>query len=101
MKAQWKLTRVKKTFDFKGISDRQVDEERRGQEGCTLWDGDWRDGYRMSYVTHEQSRQWIKVAMDRDTQFLAANNIMDYSLLVGVDTTKKELFIGLVGKKTN
>ncbi|KAI8344710.1 hypothetical protein BC941DRAFT_387495 [Chlamydoabsidia padenii] len=87
---------ISKTFDFKGIPDRQVDEERRNQDGCTLWDGDWRDGYRMGYVTHEQSWQWIDLAIERDTQFLANNNIMDYSLLVGVDKSKKELSIGLV-----
>ncbi|CAO3584071.1 unnamed protein product [Absidia cylindrospora] len=89
---------IDKTFDFKGIPDRQVDEERRNQQHTTLWDGDWRDAYRMGYVTHEQSKDWIEAAIQRDTEFLAKGNIMDYSLLVGVDKDKKELTVGIVGK---
>ncbi|ORZ13259.1 hypothetical protein BCR42DRAFT_355612 [Absidia repens] len=87
---------IDKTFDFKGIPDRQVDEELRNQQHTTLWDGDWRDGYRMGYVTHEQSKEWIEAAIHRDTEFLAKGNIMDYSLLVGVDNDKKELTVGIV-----
>ncbi|KAI8086362.1 uncharacterized protein BX664DRAFT_264746 [Halteromyces radiatus] len=87
---------ISKIFDFKGIPDRQVDEERRSQPDVTLWDGDWREGYRMGYVTHEQSREWVQTAIERDTQFLSNGNIMDYSLLVGVDKIKKELTVGIV-----
>ena len=34
----------------------------------------------------------------RDTQFLAKNLVMDYSLLVGVDETNNQLLIGVIGQ---
>ena len=33
----------------------------------------------------------------KDTEFLAGANIMDYSLLVGVNDERKELVVGIVG----
>lgn len=55
--------------------------------------------YRMGYFTFEQSRAWVDSAIRRDTEFLASSNIMDYSLLVGIDEAKKELSVGIVGKR--
>lgn len=54
--------------------------------------------YRMGYFTFEQSHAWVESAIRRDTEFLASSNIMDYSLLVGIDEAKKELSVGIVGK---
>ena len=34
-----------------------------------------------------------------DTQFLAANSIMDYSLLTALDEEKGELVVGIIGKE--
>lgn len=36
--------------------------------------------------------------MWNDTLFLSKFNIMDYSLLVGVDEEKEDLVVGIVGK---
>lgn len=52
----------------------------------------------MEYMVHENSREWLKSSIERDTEFLAMGNIMDYSLLVGVDKKNKELSVGIVGK---
>ncbi|KAI8330990.1 hypothetical protein BC941DRAFT_475162 [Chlamydoabsidia padenii] len=109
-----------KTFDFKGIPERQVEKERKSKQEATLWDGDWKNGntlllicnnkgslnvdimvvyplaYRMDNLTCKQSREWINSAIQRDTEFLASGNIMDYSLLIGIDETKKEISVGIV-----
>ncbi|KAI8068680.1 hypothetical protein BC940DRAFT_272721 [Gongronella butleri] len=88
--------KITRTFDFKGIPDRQLDEEKRQRADVTLWDGDWRQGYRISYAVNGQSKAWMASAITRDTEFLAHGNIMDYSLLVGVDASTNELVIGIV-----
>ena len=41
---------------------------------------------------------FIEKAIKSDTEFLTKGNIMDYSLLLGVDEAKKELTVGIVGK---
>ena len=46
----------------------------------------------------EQSKLFIGKAIKSDTEFLTKGNIMDYSLLLGVDEAKKELTVGIVGK---
>lgn len=33
-----------------------------------------------------------------DTEFLAKQFVMDYSLLVGIDETRSELVVGIIGK---
>ncbi|KAI8145663.1 hypothetical protein BJV82DRAFT_601784 [Fennellomyces sp. T-0311] len=82
-------------FDFKGIRDRHV-EECRKQGDTTLWDGDWLQDYRLECPVSEQSKALIAKAIKSDTGFLTHGNIMDYSLLLGVDTAKKELTVGIV-----
>lgn len=55
-------------------------------------------GFRLTMPVHEHSKQLLKKAIMNDTEFLASRNIMDYSLLLGIDETKKELTVGIVGK---
>ena len=63
-----------------------------------MWDGDWLDGrYRSQLLLHGHSKKTILESVFNDTTFLAAENIMDYSLLVGVDDERKELVVGIVG----
>jgi hypothetical protein len=38
-------------------------------------------------------------AIQSDTQFLAGQSVMDYSLLVGLDETNKELVVGIIGQE--
>lgn len=40
----------------------------------------------------------LRGAFLSDTKFLADINVMDYSLIVGVDSSKNELVVGIVGK---
>ncbi|CAH1760165.1 1620_t:CDS:10 [Entrophospora sp. SA101] len=69
---------ITRRFDLKGIQERHIKEQQQKND-VTLWDGDW-----------------VEEAILNDTQFLADANIMDYSLLVGVDDEKKELIAGIV-----
>ncbi|KAG2234547.1 hypothetical protein INT48_007360 [Thamnidium elegans] len=86
-----------KRFDFKGIQDRQVEEFRKQQKDTTLWDGDWINEYRTRLSVHEQSKAVLEFAISNDTEFLSKCNIMDYSLLVGIDQDKYEMTVGIVG----
>ncbi|KAI9348295.1 hypothetical protein DFJ73DRAFT_625838, partial [Zopfochytrium polystomum] len=62
-----------------------------------LWDGDWIDGrYRSLLPVHAFSKKAILDAVRSDTAFLASSNVMDYSLLVGVDEPSQELIVGIV-----
>jgi hypothetical protein len=49
-------------------------------------------------MVHAQSKTVIEQALHNDANFLAECNIMDYSLLVGIDDDKKEMIVGIVGK---
>lgn len=48
-------------------------------------------------LIHSHSKKIIRESLLNDTEFLAGANIMDYSLLVGVDDERKELVVGIVG----
>lgn len=45
----------------------------------------------------EHSKRILRSAIYNDTKFLAEMNVMDYSLVVGVDPLKRELVVGIVG----
>lgn len=48
-------------------------------------------------LIYSHSKRIIRESIRNDTQFLADANIMDYSLLVGVDDERRELVVGIVG----
>ncbi|CAG8515932.1 7915_t:CDS:2 [Funneliformis mosseae] len=83
-------------FDLKGIQERHIRDQPQ-QGDVTLWDGDWVEGrYKSRLLIHSHSKKILREAILNDTKFLADSNIMDYSLLVGVDGEKKELIAGIV-----
>jgi hypothetical protein len=55
-------------------------------------------GFRATLMVHAQSKAIIEQALQNDATFLSECNIMDYSLLVGIDDEKKEMIVGIVGK---
>ncbi|KAG1195619.1 hypothetical protein G6F35_013159 [Rhizopus arrhizus] len=81
-------------FDFKGIHDRQVEDSHKQQDNITLWDKDWVDGFRTTLLVQQKSL--LDEAILNDTEFLSKCNVMDYSLLVGIDQEKREITIGIV-----
>lgn len=40
----------------------------------------------------------LRESLHNDTLFLSRLDVMDYSLLVGIDEEKQELVVGIVGK---
>ncbi|KAF9181930.1 hypothetical protein BGZ51_005101 [Haplosporangium sp. Z 767] len=91
--------RITKTFDLKGIQDRHAASKSMppGGGSTTLWDGDFIEGrYDSLLQIHTHSKKIIRESLLNDTEFLAGANIMDYSLLVGVDEERKELVVGIV-----
>lgn len=44
------------------------------------------------------SKAILTAAIQNDTEFLSEQSVMDYSLLVGLDSDKKELVLGIIGK---
>ncbi|KAF9032399.1 hypothetical protein BJ165DRAFT_1410851 [Panaeolus papilionaceus] len=86
---------ISKTFDLKGIQGRKV--KARGKESKTLFDGEWIEGQQRALtLIHPYSKVVLREAIKHDADFLARSNIMDYSLLVGVDEDTKQIACGLV-----
>lgn len=48
------------------------------------------------YVS-SQGKAVLTAAINADTQFLASQAVMDYSLLVGLDQSRRHLVVGIIG----
>jgi 1-phosphatidylinositol-3-phosphate 5-kinase len=51
------------------------------------------------FYLREHSKRILRGALYNDSKFLADINVMDYSLVVGVDSANNELVVGIVGRK--
>ncbi|KAF9436888.1 hypothetical protein BGZ76_002689 [Entomortierella beljakovae] len=94
--------KITRTFDLKGIQDRHAGSKPNAGGGgsTTLWDGDFIEGrYMALLLLRSHSKKIIRESLLNDAEFLAGANIMDYSLLVGVDDERKELVVGIVESK--
>jgi 1-phosphatidylinositol-3-phosphate 5-kinase len=49
------------------------------------------------FYLREHSKRILRGALYNDSKFLADINVMDYSFVVGVDSIKNELVVGIVG----
>ncbi|TFK21691.1 hypothetical protein FA15DRAFT_672317 [Coprinopsis marcescibilis] len=89
---------VTKTFDLKGIQGRKVKPtNKNGGTTKTLFDGEWIEGQQKTLMlVRPHSKLVLTSALRSDAEFLAKSNIMDYSLLLGIDASKKEIACGLV-----
>ncbi|KAG7092023.1 hypothetical protein E1B28_008405 [Marasmius oreades] len=86
---------IDKTFDLKGIQGRKVKPGTGSSK--TLFDGEWIEGQQQTLtLVRPHSKLVLREAIRSDADFLARSNIMDYSLLLGVDTKNKEIACGLV-----
>lgn len=47
-------------------------------------------------LLHPHSKLVLQEAIKNDSEFLAKSNIMDYSLLLGIDVERKQIASGLV-----
>ncbi|KIK63065.1 hypothetical protein GYMLUDRAFT_41376 [Collybiopsis luxurians FD-317 M1] len=91
--------KIDKTFDLKGIQGRKVKagNNATGQTSKTLFDGEWVEGQQQTLTfVRPHSKAVLREAIKGDADFLSKSNIMDYSLLLGVDTEHKQMTCGLV-----
>ncbi|KAJ6632234.1 hypothetical protein B0H10DRAFT_2206622 [Mycena sp. CBHHK59/15] len=91
--------KIVKTFDLKGIQGRKVKSSAAGagQNVKTLFDGEWIEGQQRTLtLVRPHSKVVLREAIKSDADFLSKSNIMDYSLLLGVDQERKQIACGLV-----
>ncbi|ESK89912.1 1-phosphatidylinositol-3-phosphate 5-kinase [Moniliophthora roreri MCA 2997] len=91
----YKIDKIDKIFDLKGIEGRRV--KTGANSSKTLFDGEWIEGQQQTLtLVQPHSKLVLREAIRNDAAFLARSNIMDYSLLLGVDTQHKLIVTGLV-----
>lgn len=54
----------------------------------------------LPFYLKEHSKRILRGALYNDSKFLSDINVMDYSLVVGVDNETHELVVGIVGRFT-
>ncbi|KAF8918924.1 hypothetical protein CPB85DRAFT_1373592 [Mucidula mucida] len=92
--------KVDRMYDLKGIQGRKVkkkEKEKEGEEAPSsgvLFDAEWLQG--PLTLVAPKSKALLKAAVCADAGWLAKSNIMDYSLLLGVDNEKGEIVGGIV-----
>ncbi|CCM00550.1 uncharacterized protein FIBRA_02584 [Fibroporia radiculosa] len=87
--------KISKTFDLKGIQGRKV--KAPDSSSKTFFDGEWIEGqHRALTLVRPYSKVVLQEAIKGDCDFLARSNIMDYSLLLGINDETKQIVCGLV-----
>jgi 1-phosphatidylinositol-3-phosphate 5-kinase len=83
-------------FDLKGsMRNRKI--QSTGQKAEVLLDENMLEFISDSPIfVREHCKKLLQLSLWNDTLFLAAQNVMDYSLIIGIDEVKKELVIGMV-----
>ncbi|TFK94955.1 hypothetical protein K466DRAFT_508385 [Polyporus arcularius HHB13444] len=85
-----------KIYDLKG-STRNRHVHATGRENEVLLDENLVQTAHMTpFYLREHSKRILRGALFNDSKFLADINVMDYSLVVGVDSAKNELVVGIV-----
>ncbi|TBU34447.1 hypothetical protein BD311DRAFT_746176 [Dichomitus squalens] len=85
-----------KIYDLKG-STRNRHVQSTGRENEVLLDENLvQTAHLTPFYLREHSKRILRGALFNDSKFLADINVMDYSLVVGVDSAKNELVVGIV-----
>lgn len=53
--------------------------------------------YESPLFVREHSKKLLRASLWNDTLFLSRQNVMDYSLMIGIDEVRKELCVGIIG----
>lgn len=98
----WLLTKdvriLTKIFDLKG-SMRNRHVKQTGRENEVLLDANMVEYiYESPLFVREYAKKILRTSLFNDTLFLAKMNVMDYSLVIGIDAENKELVVGIIGK---
>ncbi|XP_022729657.1 1-phosphatidylinositol-3-phosphate 5-kinase FAB1A-like isoform X2 [Durio zibethinus] len=87
---------VTRIYDLKGSSRSRYNPDTSGSNKVLL-DQNWIEAMPTSPIfVGSKAKQLLGRAVWNDTNFLALIDVMDYSLLVGVDEEKHELVIGII-----
>lgn len=88
-----KTTRI---FDLKG-SMRNRHVKQTGKENEVLLDENMIEYiYESPVFVNEQLKKLLRGSLFNDTSFLSAMDVMDYSLVIGIDDSLKKLYIGII-----
>ncbi|KAJ3512511.1 hypothetical protein NLJ89_g3474 [Agrocybe chaxingu] len=88
--------RFSRIYDLKG-STRNRHVQSTGRENEVLLDENLAETAHLNPLhLHEHSKRILRGALYNDSKFLADINVMDYSLVCGVDIVKNELVVGIV-----
>ncbi|KAG6851365.1 hypothetical protein H0H93_005763 [Arthromyces matolae] len=92
------LTQRSQIYDLKG-STRNRRVQSTGRENEVLLDENLIESAHLNpFYLREHSKRILRGALYNDSKFLAEINVMDYSLVVGVDSQNYELVVGIVGE---
>ncbi|KAI8336116.1 hypothetical protein BC941DRAFT_398005 [Chlamydoabsidia padenii] len=87
---------IKKIFDLKG-SMRNRHVESTGKEDEVLLDENLVELiFQSPLFIRAHAKEILRSSLHNDTLFLSGRNVMDYSLLVGIDEDRRELVVGIV-----
>ncbi|KAG6842385.1 hypothetical protein C0991_007515 [Blastosporella zonata] len=90
-----------KIYDLKG-STRNRHVQSTGRENEVLLDENLVETAHLNpFYLREHSKRILRGALYNDSKFLADINVMDYSLVVGVDSQNNELVVGIVGERND
>lgn len=88
-----KTTRI---FDLKG-SMRNRHVQQTGKENEVLLDENMIEYiYELPLFVKEHLKRMLRGSLFNDTSFFSAMDVMDYSLIIGIDDTTKRLYIGII-----
>lgn len=83
-------------FDLKG-SMRNRHVKQTGKENEVLLDENMIEYiYESPVFVREHSKKLLRGSLFNDTSFLSAMDVMDYSLVIGIDDTSRKLYVGII-----
>ncbi|KAK3130019.1 hypothetical protein QOZ80_6BG0487890 [Eleusine coracana subsp. coracana] len=90
---QRKISRV---YDLKGSERSRYNSDSTGHNKVLLDSNLIEALHTKPIFLESKAKRSLERAVWNDTSFLASLDVMDYSLLVGVDEEKKELVVGII-----
>lgn len=87
---------ITKQFDLKGSTRNRFVEVQAGKN-CVLLDENLVNlAHDTPLYVRQHTKANLETALHNDSLFLSKNNIMDYSLIVGIDKFSSEIVVGIV-----
>lgn len=89
--------RLYQIFDLKGSMRNRYTQSTGDQNEVLLDENMVEFIYESPLFVREHSKKLLRASLWNDTLFLSRNNVMDYSLMIGIDEVRKELCVGIIG----